>query len=34
MDHSAAERNYRLEAQIDMREGIKRLLAWREASGK
>jgi len=32
MDHSAAERIIGWKPQIDMREGIKRLLAWREAS--
>jgi UDP-glucose 4-epimerase len=34
MDHALAERTLGWKPQVDMREGIKRLLAWREASGK
>jgi len=34
MDHTLAERTIGWKPQVDMREGIKRLLAWREASGK
>jgi len=34
MDHTLAERTIGWKPQIDMREGIRRLLAWREASGK
>ena len=34
MDHALAERTIGWKPQVDMREGIKRLLAWREASGK
>jgi UDP-glucose 4-epimerase len=33
MDHSLAERTLGWRPQVDMREGIKRLLAWREATG-
>jgi len=34
MDHTAAESIIGWKPQVDMREGIRRLLAWREASGK
>ena len=34
MDHALAERTIGWKPQIDMREGIRRLLAWRDASGK
>jgi nucleoside-diphosphate-sugar epimerase len=34
MDHVAAERVIGWKPQVDMREGIKRLLAWRDAEGK
>jgi UDP-glucose 4-epimerase len=34
MDHSLAERAIAWKPQVDMREGIRRLIAWREASGK
>jgi UDP-glucose 4-epimerase len=34
MDHALAERIIGWRPTVDMREGIKRLIAWREASGK
>lgn len=34
MDHAAAERVLGWKPQIDMREGIRRLIAWRDAEGK
>lgn len=34
MDHALAEQVIGWRPQIDMREGIKRLIAWREASGR
>lgn len=34
MDHSLAERTIGWRPQVDMREGIRRLIAWREATGK
>ena len=34
MDHTLAERTIGWKPQVDMREGIERLLAWREATGK
>ena len=33
MDHTMAERTIGWKPQVDMREGIKRLLAWRESAG-
>ncbi len=33
MDHALAERVLGWKPQVDMREGIRRLLAWREATG-
>ncbi len=34
IDHRAAERTIGWRPQVDMREGIRRLLAWREAAGQ
>jgi UDP-glucose 4-epimerase len=34
LDHSLAERVIGWRPEVDMREGIRRLIAWREASGK
>ena len=34
MDHALAERIIGWHPTVDMREGIERLIAWREASGK
>ena len=34
LDHSLAERTIGWRPQVDMREGIKRLIAWREATSK
>jgi len=34
MDHSTAERVLDWRPEVDMREGIRRLIAWREATGK
>ncbi len=34
LDHALAERVIGWRPQVDMREGIKRLIAWREASGQ
>jgi UDP-glucose 4-epimerase len=33
LDHGLAERVLGWRPQVDMREGIRRLIAWREASG-
>jgi nucleoside-diphosphate-sugar epimerase len=32
MDHTAAERTIGWRPQVEMREGIKRLIAWRQAT--
>ncbi|HUC47296.1 MAG TPA: hypothetical protein VMR94_12145, partial [Hyphomicrobiaceae bacterium] len=34
MDHGLAERVLGWRPQVDMREGIRRLIAWREATGR
>ena len=34
VDHSAAERTIGWRPEVDMREGIRRLIAWREASAR
>jgi nucleoside-diphosphate-sugar epimerase len=34
MDHGLAERILGWRPQVDMREGIRRLIAWREATGR
>ena len=33
LDHTLAERTIGWRPQVDMREGIRRLIAWREATG-
>ena len=33
LDHTLAERTIGWQPQVDMREGIRRLIAWREATG-
>jgi nucleoside-diphosphate-sugar epimerase len=34
MEHGLAERILGWRPQVDMREGIRRLIAWREATGR